>query len=234
MPARAKGGNVRAPLTIVIPTLNAEAGLAATLEALMEGLSAGLIREVIVSDAGSQDRTADIADEAGCDLVTGPPSRGGQLRRGAAAAKGDWLLFLHADTVLEAGWSDHVAAHMKSENAGYFRLRFNARGVGPKWVAAWANLRSVLFGLPFGDQGLLISRAAYLEVGGYPEIPLMEDVAIARALRGKLTPMSCVALTSWERYERAGWLKRGSRNLVTLLRYLLGASPEQLAESYRK
>lgn len=225
---------MRAPLSIIIPTLNAEAGLAATLEALMEGLSAGLIRDVIVSDGGSGDRTLDIADEAGCVIVSGKASRGGQLARGAEAARGEWLLFLHADTLLEAGWSAKVSSHLRTGQAGYFRLRFDATGFGPRWVAGWANLRSKVFGLPYGDQGLLVPLSAYRAAGGYPEIPLMEDVAIARTLRGQLRGIPCEAVTSWERYERAGWLKRGGRNLMTLLRYFLGASPDRLAESYRK
>ena len=225
---------MRAPLSIIIPTLNAASGLAATLEALMEGLSAGLIREVIVSDGGSGDRTLDIADEAGCVIAAGAASRGGQLARGAAAAQGEWFLFLHADTMLEPGWSAKVSAHLKTGQAGYFRLRFDAAGFGPQWVAGWANVRSRIFGLPYGDQGLLVSLSAYRSAGGYREIPLMEDVAIARALRGQLRGIPCDAVTSWERYERAGWLKRGGRKLMTLLRYFLGASPERLAESYRK
>lgn len=225
---------MRAPLTIIIPTLNAEAGLATTLEALMEGLSAGLIREVIVSDGGSADRTLAIADEAGCEIVSGTPSRGRQLRRGAEGAKGEWLLFLHADTILAPGWAAEVAGHMTSGKVGYFRLRFNAKGFGARWVAGWANLRSALFGLPYGDQGLLVPLSVYRAAGGYPEIPLMEDVALARALKGQLTGIDCDAVTSWERYERAGWLKRGTRNIVTLLRYFFGVSPDRLAEAYRK
>lgn len=225
---------MRAPLSIIIPTLNAEAGLGATLEALMEGLSAGVICEVIVSDGGSGDQTLDIADEAGCNIVTGPASRGGQLQRGAEAARGEWLLFLHADTQLGTGWSNSVAAHLKSGKVGYFRLGFDAGGFGARWVAGWANLRSALFGLPYGDQGLLVPRSAYRAVGGYPDMPLMEDVALARALRGRLVALPATATTSWERYEKAGWVRRGARNLLTLLRYFLGASPERLAESYRK
>jgi rSAM/selenodomain-associated transferase 2 len=200
----------------------------------MEGLSSGVIREVIVSDGGSGDRTLDIADEAGCVIVGGAASRGGQLGRGASAAKGEWLLFLHADTLLEPGWAAKLSAHIKAHQAGYFRLQFDAPGFGPSWVAGWANLRSKLFGLPYGDQGLLVPMSVYRAAGGYPDIPLMEDVALARALRGQLRAIPCVATTSWTRYERAGWLKRGSRNLMTLLRYFLGASPERLAESYRK
>jgi rSAM/selenodomain-associated transferase 2 len=225
---------MRAPLSIIIPTLNAEAGLVKTLEALMEGLPAGLIREVIISDGGSTDKTLDIADEAGAKIVSGPPSRGGQLRRGADAASGEWLLFLHADTVLSPGWAAAVEAHLPSKKAGYGQLQFSGGGAAARIVAGWANVRSKIFSLPYGDQGLLVSRILYNRVGGYADIPLMEDVAIARALRGDLVAMPVTATTSPKRYQTDGWLRRGTRNLLTLTRYFLGASPEKLATAYRK
>lgn len=223
---------MRATLSVVIPTLNAAEALPGCLSALMEGLDAGLIRELILTDGGSDDATPVIADEVGATWVTGAPSRGGQLRRGAGAAKGDWLLFLHADSRLPDGWSARVSAQITSGRPGYFRLRFDARGLGAGWVAGWANLRSRLFGLPYGDQGLLISRRDYDAVGGYQDIPLMEDVAIARKLRGRLTMIPAAITTSAERYRRDGWLRRGARNLSLLLRYFAGVDPDRLARRY--
>ncbi|UWQ78020.1 TIGR04283 family arsenosugar biosynthesis glycosyltransferase [Leisingera sp. S132] len=224
-----------APVSIVIPTLNAEAELPAALEHLMEGLAAGLIRELVISDGGSTDATRAIAEASGAEWISGAPSRGGQLRRGCAAAQGEWLLVLHADTRLEAGWSASVAQHL-AEGQGRpacFRLRFRARGLMPAWVARWANLRTRLFALPYGDQGLLIARDTYEAAGGYPDQPLMEDVALARRLKG-LAVLPSAALTSAARYQRAGWLRRGARNLWTLMRYFLGVKPERLARSYSK
>lgn len=224
-----------APVSIVIPALNAAQELPACLEHLMEGLGAGLIRELVITDGGSTDETRAIAQAAGAEWVSGAPSRGGQLRRGCAAAKGDWLLVLHADTHLEPGWSAAVARHLQEGQGrpAYFRLRFRARGVLPVWVAGWANLRARLFGLPYGDQGLLIRRQDYEAAGGYPDQPLMEDVALVRRLKG-LTALPSAALTSAARYQRAGWLRRGGRNLWTLIRYFLGVAPERLAKSYSK
>lgn len=207
---------MRAPLSIVIPTLNAESSLPATLLALMEGLSSGVIREVVVSDGGSSDATRKIAEDAGARFVTGPASRGGQLRRGAEAAEGKWLLFLHADTVLSPGWSRIAEAHFETGQAGYGQLRFAGGGGAGQIVSRWANLRSRLFGLPYGDQSLLIPASLYQKVGGFQDIPLMEDVAIARALRGRLRALNYTALTSAERYQRDGWVKRGRRNLWLL------------------
>lgn len=225
---------MRAPISVVIPTLNADQSLAKTLIALMEGLPQGLIREVIVSDGGSTDATQQIAEDAGAAFIKGAPSRGGQLRRGAEAAKGKWLLFLHADTELAPGWSRIVEAHLDSGQAGYGQLAFEGGGVPGQLVATWANLRSRLFGLPYGDQSLLVPAALYAQVGGYPDIPLMEDVAIARALKGRMRPLKYTAVTSAARYQREGWLRRGRRNIWLLLRYLTGAAPEKLVADYRR
>lgn len=224
-----------APLSVVIPTLNAGSELAPCLAALVEGLPAGLIREVIVSDGGSTDQTRQIAEATGADWLQGPASRGGQLRRGAQAARGDWLLFLHADTQLAAGWSEPVADHLgQGGGAACFRLAFRARGLAPGLVAGWANLRSRLFGLPYGDQGLLVPRDLYLAAGGYPDQPLMEDVALVRRLRPRPVVLPVQARTSAARYQAQGWLRRGARNLWTLARYAAGADPQALARSYRR
>ena len=226
---------MRAPISVVIPTLDAAAALPASLGALVEGLQAGLIREVIISDGDSQDGTRALAEGWGADVIPGAPSRGGQLRRGCAAAQGEWLLVLHADTVLAPGWTEAVQSHMARDGrvAGWFRLRFDEGGLAAAIVAGWANLRSRM-GLPYGDQGLFLPRALYDAVGGYADQPLMEDVALARALRGQLRPLAGVAVTSAEKYHRQGWLRRGGRNLWTLLRYLAGVSPARLAEAYRR
>lgn len=225
---------MRAPISVVIPTLNAESQLAGCVAALMEGVEAGLLRELIVSDGGSDDATRQIAEEIGAHWIEGAASRGGQLARGCEAAQGAWLLVLHADTQLQAGWSCAVSQHLEqAKAAGYFRLGFDRGGVRGAIVARWANLRSALFGLPYGDQGLLLPGELYRAVGGYKDISLMEDVALARALRGRLVPLKAQAVTSAAKYRKQGWLRRGARNLWTLLRYFAGVSPETLAKSYR-
>lgn len=224
-----------AQLSIIIPTLNAEAALPATLDALLPGVAVGIIREVIISDGGSTDGGASLAHDAGAEVITGPPGRGGQLARGAQVASGAWLLFLHADTHLPEAWVGAVCTHMASSgDAAAFRLQFRASGMMPRLVAGWANWRSGVFGLPYGDQGLLISRTLYHAVGGYPNLPLMEDVAIARALRGQVRLLEEAALTDAGRYVRGGWIRRGARNLWILARYLMGADPARLACGYHK
>lgn len=227
---------MRAPVTVIVPTLNVEVVLPGCLSALYEGLEAGVIRELIVVDGGSSDATLQISQEVGAEVIAHtPPSRGGQLAAGAAVAQGDWLMFLHADTCLAPGWSAVVSAHVQSETeAGYFKLRFDQVGLAARYIAGWANLRSRLFGLPYGDQGLLVSRVLYDAVGGYADIPLMEDVALSRALRGQLRKLNSVAVTSSAAYQTQGWWRRGARNLWTLARYFSGVSPHRLARAYRR
>ena len=223
---------MRAPISVIIPTLNAQDHLSHCLTSLMPGLEAGLICELIVSDGGSSDNTVEIAKAWGAEIVLGPASRGGQLARGCQAAHGRWMLVLHADTVLRPGWVGPVARHLTGDTAGWFRLAFRDGGPAGRIVAGWANLRSRL-GLPYGDQGLLLPAALYERVGGYPNQPLMEDVALARALRGHLSAIDAVAETSAARYKKQGWLRRGARNLWTLARYFAGTSPIRLANTYR-
>ena len=224
---------MRAPISVIVPTLNAGVGLHHTLSCLMEAVDAGLIREVIVSDAGSADQTLEIAKDWGADVVNGPPSRGGQLQRGCGAAKGEWFLVLHADTVLSDGWSVVAGQHLQTGQAGWFSLRFAQGGLRGQLVALWANTRSH-FGLPYGDQGLLVSRQMYDAVGGYRDIPLMEDVALVRVLKGKLRKIDATAITSAEKYQTQGWTRRGGRNLWKLVQYFAGVAPETLADRYRR
>lgn len=224
---------MRAPLSVIIPVLNAEAELPAVLGCLMAGLEAGVLRELVVSDGGSVDGSCEMAEAAGAVVVVGAAGRGGQMARGAAAAGGEWLLFLHADTVLSEGWVEAVLAHIGADQrAGYFRLRFAARGFWPWFVAGWANVRARVFGLPYGDQGLLISRVLYDAVGGFSDIALMEDVAMARALKGRLCALPVDAVSSAARYQQAGWLRHGARNLWRLVRYFAGVDPAKLRRGY--
>ena len=220
-----------APISIVIPTLDSARTLPATLLSLMEGLDAGLICEVVVSDGGSKDATQSIAEAWGAEVVEGPSSRGGQLRRGVALSRGIWVLILHSDTVLQAGWALEVRQRM-DRGPQCFSLAFNASGIAARLVAAWANLRTDLLCLPYGDQGLLLRRIDYDEAGGYPDQPLMEDVALVWALTPRVRRMQSHAFTSAAKYQQQGWMRRGGRNLILLARYLAGVKSEDLARAY--
>lgn len=222
-------------ISVVIPTLNPGARFGEALVALAPGAVEGLVKDVVVVDAGSTDRTLELADAAGCRIVSADRSRGGQMIAGAAAAKGEWLLFLHADTVLQPGWVEAVGRQMERQpdKAGYFRLRFDDPSTTARlWEQAVAA-RCALFGLPYGDQGLLISRALYDEAGGYPDWPLMEDVELVRRIgRRRVARIDAVAETDAEKFRRDGWIRRSARNVRFLLAWKFGADPRGLARRY--
>ena len=170
-------------ITVIIPTLNAEATLAPTLAALVPAAVDGLVREVIVVDGGSSDRTTEIVDNAGANLVQGGAGRGQQLAAGATRARFPWLLFLHADTVLMPGWEreasifmDRVDREEQPLAAAAFRFALDDEGVRPRLLEQLVALRCAALRLPYGDQGLLIPKRLYDAVGGYRPLALMEDV----------------------------------------------------------
>ncbi len=216
-------------LSVVIPTLNAAPHLRACL-ARLEGAD-----EVIVADGGSGDASKAIAVEHGARVIDAPAGRGMQLRAGAAAARGDWLLFLHADTSIGPGWHEMVQRHM-SERPGEAAC-FGFRLDDPSWQARLIE-RGVAFrvralALPYGDQGLLVSRALYRQVGGFRPLPLMEDVDLVRRIgRNRLRPLDLPATTSADRWRRDGWWRRSARNLSCLALFGIGVSPERIARFY--
>ncbi len=223
-------------LSIVIPTLNSERTLGATVEALVPGALSGLVRQLVISDGGSSDATLAIADAVGAEVVTGTAGRGLQLARGGQAARGRWLLFLHADTVLAPGWTDKTRQFIEAGDgrAACFRYRLDDRRLRARAVETIVGLRCRLFVLPYGDQGLLISRRLYDQLGGYQPMPLMEDVDLVRRIgRRRLSVLDHDAVTSAARYARDGYLRRTTRNLACLGLWYAGMAPERIARIYR-
>ncbi len=227
-------------ISVVIPTLNADDGLAACLTALVPAAVEGLVREVIVVDGGSSDRTLKIIEQAGAELVRSSPGRGEQLAAGAARARSPWLLFLHADTVLEPGWEREVATLIERIDSGRrqptaaaFRFALDDDGLWPRMIEAGVAMRCALFRLPYGDQGLLIPRQLYQQVGGYSRLPLMEDVDLVRRIgRRRIAALRSRAVTSAVRYQRDGYLRRSVRNLSCLTLHLLRVPARFIARLY--
>jgi rSAM/selenodomain-associated transferase 2 len=222
-------------LSIIIPTWNAGGVLKSTLQAL--GGATQLPHEVIVADGGSTDDTALIATDGGAIFLESHRGRGRQLAAGAEAAAGDWLLFLHADTQPQPGWTQAVQAFMADPanryTAAYFRFALDDRARAARLIERVARLRSRVLGLPYGDQGLLIGRMFYEQLGGFKRIPLMEDVDIVRRIgRSRLRALAATAVTSADKYRRDGYLVRPLRNLFLLSLYTAGVSPQYISARY--
>ena len=224
-------------LSIIIPTLNAEATLAATLRSILAPAVPGL--DVVVVDASSHDDTCRIAEEFEARVLTSAPGRGRQLACGANAAASEWLLFLHADTRLPQGWpgdiSRFITADANRQRAAYFRLSFDDTNQAAQRIAALANWRAKALGLPYGDQGLLIHRSLYDEVGGFDErLNLMEDVELARRIGPmRLKRLPATVITSAVKYRTDGWWRRPFKNLLCLELYLAGAPMKWIERLYR-
>jgi rSAM/selenodomain-associated transferase 2 len=216
-------------LSVVIPALDAAATLKGCLDAL------GPVPDLIVVDGGSRDSTRAIARAAGARVIDSPRGRGVQLAAGADAATQPWLLFLHSDTRLAHGWRAAVKAHaaQRPSAAGAFRFRLDDRAWQARVVEKGVALRVKLLALPYGDQGLLISRAMYREVGGYRPLPLMEDVDLVRRIgRRRMAALPADAVTSAERWRRDGWARRSARNLACLALHRMGMSEEKVKRLY--
>jgi rSAM/selenodomain-associated transferase 2 len=217
-------------LSVVIPTLDAAAHLPATLAALR-----GVPDEVVVADAGSGDGTRELAERLGARVVVAQRGRGIQLAAGIAAARGDWLLLLHADTKLDPAWPAAAAEFMAThgEYAGYFRFVLDVDDGHARRLERLVAWRCRRLGLPYGDQGLLLSRKLLDANGGVRPLPLMEDVDLVRRIgRRRLIGLDIAAVTSAARWQRDGWYRRSLRNLGCLALYQLGVPPRLLARIY--
>jgi glycosyltransferase involved in cell wall biosynthesis len=222
-------------LAVVLPTLNAERCLPNSLPALKG-------ETIIVSDGGSTDKTLEIALKAGASLCLGSPGRGPQAARGAKFAlmkDADWLLILHSDTQLPENWQSAVKDHIENhtDKVGYFRYAQQAKGLKPWLQSCLVGLRCWAWKLPYGDQGLLISREIYEAIGGYSDLPLFEDVDIMNRLKTHLgrqgiRPLPASVETDVSAYESQGWLRRGWRNYRLMRRYQKGAPVSDLMEIY--
>lgn len=225
-------------ISVIMPTRNAESGLAESLESVRPGQEIGLVAEILVVDGGSTDGTISVIQKSEAKLLASPPGRARQMHAGALHASGEWLLFLHADVVLETGWEKEVRDFLSRHDsdttvaaAFCFALRdCSSKARLLEKIVAWRCRR---FGLAYGDQGLLIPRSFYLDLGGFAMIPFMEDVEMARRIgRRRLLILSCKAKSDAHRYRSDGYMARSSRNALLLLLFFLGVAPERLVQFY--
>ena len=217
---------------MVIPTLNEAAALPALLEDL--GKLGTLIDEIVVADAGSSDATTQAAWDAGARMVAAPRGRARQLNAGARASRGTWLLFLHADSRLgpDVGPAiQRAMANIPRVDAAVFRFAIDLPWGWRQLIEGGQRIRESLFGLAYGDQGLLVRRQCFAAVGGYPDLPLMEDVAMIRKLRRRfrVTRLPGSLLTSGRRYQDGGIVRTWLHHTVLITLYFIGVSPDRLA-----
>ena len=220
-------------ISVIIPTLNEAANIAATIRSAGQG---GEV-EVIVADGGSTDATAAIVRDLGIRLVESLPGRALQMNTAARLAGGDILLFLHADTRLPEGYPRAVRRTLRLPfvSAGAFSLLIDARRASMRFVAYWANWRSRVLGTPYGDQAIFLSAETFHDIGGYPEMPIMEDFELIRRLSrmGRVVTVPQRVTTSARRWVNMGVLRTTVLNQLIVVSYLLGASPRRLARWYR-
>jgi rSAM/selenodomain-associated transferase 2 len=220
-------------ISIVVPVLDEAAILGTSLAALAPLVASGA--EVIVVDGGSRDGSDRIAAEQGCRVVTAPRGRASQMNAGAAAARGEVLVFLHADTKLPEGALAAIGTALEGHAWGRFDVSIVGAGPLLKLVAAMMNLRSRWTGIATGDQAIFVRHDAFERVAGFPAIALMEDVALSGRLKRAVGAPACLAdrvKTSARRWEKHGTLR--TIFLMWRLRaaYAMGADPRTLARAY--
>jgi hypothetical protein len=219
-------------LSIVVPTLNEERHLSDTLVG-----ARSVDAEIIVSDGGSSDRTVAVARSHGVRVVEGPTGRAGQQNRGAAAAEGKVLLFLHADTLLPQNFVNHVFETLLDRRVvlGAFRFQTDLATPAMQWIAFWTQLRAAWLRLPYGDQGLFLRKRDFWAAGGFPRAAIAEDLYLVRRLtrRGRLALASAPVVTSARRWRKLGPLRTTLINTAIAIGCLAGADPARLAPMYR-
>ena len=221
-----------ARISIIIPTLNEGTNLPATLASTRNAVDV----EVIVVDGGSSDETVQVARSWGTEVVASAPGRAGQMNAGAARATGEVLLFLHGDTRLPRMFDHHVRKIMARPGvvAGAFQLRVDGDLPGLRTMERLVNFRSRRLQFPYGDQAIFLRANLFREMGGFPDMPIMEDFELVRRLRrrGPIVTAPVPVLTSGRRWENLGIVRTTLVNYAIPLAYYMGAPPSQLARWY--
>jgi rSAM/selenodomain-associated transferase 2 len=220
-------------ISIIIPALNEMENLPRTLNAVSNAVGV----EVIVVDGGSSDDTIKVANSFGARVISAPRSRSQQMNLGASIAKGEILLFLHADTCLPKNFDSVVRQILLQSNAiaGVFELKIDGKKVGLRLVEWGVSMRSHLFQMPYGDQAIFLQASLFHSIGKFPELPIMEDFELIRLLKkkGRIAIASAPVLTSSRRWQKLGIFRTTLINQLMIVGYLLGVSPSKLANWYR-
>lgn len=219
-------------VSVIMPVLNEEAIIEDTIRSLNDPRL-----ELIVVDGGSRDKTISIVSRYKIRLIPSIPGRGRQMNYGARYATRDILLFLHGDAKITEKGIDAMLKAMEDPLiiGGAFRLAIDSGSTYLSLVALWANMRSIIFGLPYGDQGIFVRRSAFEEIGGYQDVPIMEDLEFIRRLkrRGKIRILGEAVSVSSRRWDKEGPVYATFRNLILAALFLLGVSPKKLYKWYK-
>jgi rSAM/selenodomain-associated transferase 2/rSAM/selenodomain-associated transferase 1 len=221
-------------ISVIIPALNEAHNIADTITNTGHGNNT----EIIVVDGGSIDNTVAIAKTLGAKIIQGSPPRSRQMNQGADAASNDILLFLHADTLLPENFKRHVLGALMQPGvaAGAFELRINSPVPSIRFIERIANWRSRCFKMPYGDQAIFMSSRVFHQMGGFPDIPIMEDFELIRRLRkkGAVVTLHPPVITSPRRWLNHGILKTTLINQLVVLSYFMGILPDTIARLYRR
>jgi rSAM/selenodomain-associated transferase 2 len=234
---------MKAPkISIIIPVLNE----AATIQETLTKFENASEVEVIVVDGGSRDDTVAIAMRVGkaiakslrIEVISAAAGRARQMNAGAAVARGDILLFLHADTHLPTSFDTLVRQALQNAGtvAGAFELRIDAQLRGLRLVEKMVNMRSHFLSMPYGDQAIFLKAATFHDLGGFPDLPIMEDFELMLGLRrqGRIMIVPAPVVTSGRRWQKLGVVKTTLINQLIIAGYFLGVPPAQLVRWYRR
>lgn len=221
-------------ISVIIPVLNEAIAIRSVLLKVAEAKNV----EVIIADGGSQDETVAIAQSLGVKVIITIPGRANQMNAGAAVATGTILLFLHADTYLPNNFESLIFSALEDSRtiAGAFELQIDAELRGLRLIEKMVNWRSRVLKMPYGDQAIFIKTTVFHEIGGFPNLPIMEDFKLMRQLkrRGRIAILPAAVLTSGRRWQKLGVIKTTLINQLIILGYFFGVPPSQLVRWYRR
>ncbi|MEH2347811.1 MAG: TIGR04283 family arsenosugar biosynthesis glycosyltransferase [Nostoc sp.] len=223
-----------AKISIIIAAINEARNIKETIATTQSRLNI----EVILVDGGSQDDTVAIAQSLGVKVISSSPGRAVQMNAGAVAAGGEILLFLHADTRLPTGFDEMICTALQQPGtvAGAFNLRIDAPLLSLRWVELGVKWRSHFCQMPYGDQAIFLTKESFQQIGGFPELPIMEDFELICRLKriGRIVIIPTPVLTSARRWLQKGIFKTTLLNQLVIIAYLLGVSPERIRSWYRR